>query len=1567
LCAQASVSAEDIVQAISVYFQRDSLGIDEQSTNLTVARVLDSCQDLVVVDEETNELRFVHTAVRDFLEHTDGLQPPRHHAVVAELCLATVQNFASAPPTESLQARDSFHYYVVLYWVSHVAQAGHNYQTEHIQDALQDLCEERPWFRSWLPHIVPASSLVLEWNDPHKDKIMQALSSPATSFFTACAFGFTQVVDHCIKVNRNVIRKTNESGATGLHLAAEYGHLDVAEALCKADADVHSVDNDGETPLVRASANGHKTLVVFFLGAGAKQNSHGRRYGTALYGAALHGYLDVVHLLLKHGANLAAAEGRFGTALHAACVRGHVRVVKYLLDAGVDVNAAGRGGPNQVAEETASELSAGTGALRAIELLLDKKHKAEGMEDRVSPPWLQEGKLQLLLDHNVDLNILRSGFGPPLHIAARAGHVAVVDALLSHPGVQVNLVGGEYGSALQAAAMGGRTTIVQRLLEAGADVNTQAGRFGTALTGACRQGNATLADILLRAGAAVNVQAGVYGTALQAACRSGSHLLVSFLLDAGADVNLTGGAYCTSLQAAARDGYEEIVQLLIQRGASVNLKGGVFGSALEAAAVGGHRRAVEILWEAKAEAGVSLQMSCLRGHQDVVQYFLDQGCDLNEHPERSETALQAALAGQHHSLVDRLLGLGADISNTYGRLGTVLQMAAWTGRIDLVRRCLEQSVNPWRANGLLDMDALKYLGCKLPSSIKAPSAFPIVFAAAGGHSQIVQILLDAPRVSRKHKMSLRSLFPGEDNTARFEQSLGHALHAALDADHQEISSLLLRHDIRVDWPTVQCACTKSDPDFVTSLLERCLAADRKGHTVNALSAAAAHCRLELVEVLLPRVVECKEFTPGDLATALRNAVSKGHPEIVDRLLASGAQPTFESPPLGGLFAGPPRMEAVLPAAVASGRRRLVQMFLDRNTEVNVVDNTDGTALQAAAYAGAEDIVDDLLAHGADPNVEGGRFGTAVQAAAAGGHETVVKALIDRGANLLCQGGRPDEWEHFDTRSEWQDLRPEDAKNEYQRLTLKFELAAKTRPSRSQNGLHGTALQAAAVGGNVRIVAMLIEAGSDVNDIDRLGQTPLHRAAYHGHMDVAVLLVSKGAKPEAIDCCCRTPMLLAVIAGQQETFAYLFSLERKLGEPSGVDGPQKALHLAAKHGHIGIVEHLLAAQIDLEDTDTEGQTALLAAAAHGQYSMVRFLLDNGSDIHCHNNDQQTALYLAARSGHDDVVRLLLASGADSLALARQGQPALHAAVTAGHHQVVYLFAEHGSPPLDLRNRSGRTALHLAAHRQDWDMVALLLKKGADVNAKESRGKTAIAFCLAETIRELLTAYGATDPKAKAPQESGIDGPIDELQGELTESESESESESKSESKSESESERHSGRESLLQEAQNSLRWRGRPSVSSGRVLEGARRLGRNKGNRGLYRRASFINGRDVYSSDAHYGRRSVRRDLLDRTRDDRLLHSRSDDDRQGNSLLRASPYSEEKWGPEVKRNAPDDTSDTKYMITLMVECVLVILGGLMVVVVVVALAMLAMTVMIMVIIMWTMLSLLVMKWAAIFWP
>lgn len=134
--------------------------------------------------------------------------------------------------------------------------------------------------------------------------------------------------------------------------------------------------------------------------------------------------------------------------------------------------------------------------------------------------------------------------------------------------------------------------------------------------------------------------------------------------------------------------------------------------------------------------------------------------------------------------------------------------------------------------------------------------------------------------------------------------------------------------------------------------------------------------------------------------AMRRAAESGHQEVVEILRMNGADVN------GGQEKGE---QTPLQAASGGGHLDLVNYLLAAGAEFNApaAENGGRTALQFAAEVGHERIVQALIAKGTDLNARAaptnGR--TALQAAAGGGHLAVVVLLIARGAEINGEPGR----------------------------------------------------------------------------------------------------------------------------------------------------------------------------------------------------------------------------------------------------------------------------------------------------------------------------------------------------------------------------------------------------------------------------------------------------------------------------------------------------------------------------------------------------------------------------------
>ena len=90
------------------------------------------------------------------------------------------------------------------------------------------------------------------------------------------------------------------------------------------------------------------------------------------------------------------------------------------------------------------------------------------------------------------------------------------------------------------------------------------------------------------------------------------------------------------------------------------------------------------------------------------------------------------------------------------------------------------------------------------------------------------------------------------------------------------------------------------------------------------------------------------------------------------------------------------------------------------------------------------------------------------------------------------------------------------------------------------------------------------------------------------------------------------------------------------------------------------------------------------------------------------------------------QLLLTSGADLMTFDSDGNTPLILSATYGHKDVVSLLLHHSDEAvISHANKSGRTALHMAAENDHADIIEELLEKGLSAKLTDTMGKTALS--------------------------------------------------------------------------------------------------------------------------------------------------------------------------------------------------------------------------------------------------
>lgn len=135
-------------------------------------------------------------------------------------------------------------------------------------------------------------------------------------------------------------------------------------------------------------------------------------------------------------------------------------------------------------------------------------------------------------------------------------------------------------------------------------------------------------------------------------------------------------------------------------------------------------------------------------------------------------------------------------------------------------------------------------------------------------------------------------------------------------------------------------------------------------------------------------------------------------------------------------------------------------------------------------------------------------------------------------------------------------------------------------------------------------------------------------------------------------------------------------------------------------------------------------ALFEAAALGRVQRLRELLDADSAVvNSFSSDGMTPLGLACFFGQPDAARLLLSHGANVNTASRNAMKVapIHAAVAGKNAEVIDLILSSGAD-VNARQQQGWTAIHSAAMHGDLALLEKLLARGADPTVKSDDGKT-----------------------------------------------------------------------------------------------------------------------------------------------------------------------------------------------------------------------------------------------------
>lgn len=397
--------------------------------------------------------------------------------------------------------------------------------------------------------------------------------------------------------------------------------------------------------------------------------------------------------------------------------------------------------------------------------------------------------------------------------------------------------------------------------------------------------------------------------------------------------------------------------------------------------------------------------------------------------------------------------------------------------------------------------------------------------------------------------------------------------------------------------------------------------------------------------------------------------------------------------------------------------------------------------------------------------------------------------------------------------------------------------AVTASSRDNRGC--TPMHAAAAYGHPEMISILMQRGGEVNVTDYHGSTPLHLACQRGHQNVSLLLLAKGASVGIEDNDGNRPLHLCCANGHEECVkALLYSSrpsQRVSINATNTRG-DTALHLASRWGYDSIVSLLIDHGASVEARNRRQETPLMcshninisrtilystqnemehdAAAPYATSPPIASILSTADDdtLVTPLKVSVTRLTRVLQPANKEVEKLLRsvadgdilmmkhhlgwlsdsdfdddddedsnvpldtqlchplcqcskcamlqkrttvsASGMSVNSHNQEGYTALHVAALHGHEAMVEVLLRRGAN-LNHKNSSSQqcTPLHLACQRNHPKIVSRLVQHGAKCNIRDARGNTPLHYCCLNGHLEpaqILIQHGAN---VNQPNERG----------------------------------------------------------------------------------------------------------------------------------------------------------------------------------------------------------------------
>ena len=441
----------------------------------------------------------------------------------------------------------------------------------------------------------------------------------------------------------------------------------------------------------------------------------------------------------------------------------------------------------------------------------------------------------------------------------------------------------------------------------------------------------------------------------------------------------------------------------------------------------------------------------------------------------------------------------------------------------------------------------------------------------------------------------------------------------------------------------------------------------------------------------------------------------------------------------------------------------VDALLKAGANVNAVDDHGVTALAQACENASVALVEKLLQAGANPNAVQESGLSPLMVAAHTGNVVIVKALLARGADIDAATK-----ESKDRAIMWALA---DQHSDIVRSLIEAHVNVQTPNAKSF-----TPLMIAARNGDIEMAKLLIAAGVKVNETGPDGTHVLPYTINAGQSAFAMFLLEQGADPEGsmggvralhtavgaatgwLSEWSRTHGGVGILAGPARIFtrAEISSASRlelvKALLARGADANARITASTMFMSYIGYPKKGAFEPFSVGTGDLLGATPLFLASYNANGSSR----GAGGDG---NQQQQAALDINGDAGPQStaIIQTLLAAGADFRLTTVDGTTPLMVAAglgratftpgiqrgrrSPGAEGAVTVLLDAGAD-VNAVNEADFTALHGAAFRGLDEVIKILVDRGANIHARDYRGRTAYRMAEGSKQSFQFQAYPGT---------------------------------------------------------------------------------------------------------------------------------------------------------------------------------------------------------------------------------